>query len=64
MFTIDARYYGSSLNKAQCYAVSSDPGGNTTGISKWCGNRFMLTLSADMSLKDLSGPASAVVAKY
>ncbi len=64
VFTIDARYHGSSLNKSQCYAVSSDPGGNTSGRSNWCGNRFMLTLSADMSLKDLSGPANSVVAKY
>ena len=65
VFTVDARYHGSSLNKAQCYAVSSDPKGNTNGgFSNWCGNRFMISLSADMTLKDLSGPASAVVAKY
>ena len=68
VFTVDARYYGSSLSKAQCYAVGSDPKGNVNGIvsgvSNWCGNRFMVSLSADMTLKDLSGPASAVVAKY
>ena len=63
VFTVDARYFGSSLNKSQCYAVSSDPAGNVTGRSNWCGNRFMLTLSADLTLKDLSGP-SKVVAKY
>lgn len=63
VFTVDARYFGSNLNKSQCYAVSSDPAGNVSGRSNWCGNRFMLTLSADLTLKDLSGP-SKVVAKY
>ena len=43
--------------------AGSDPAGNVSGRSNWCGNRFMLTLSADLTMKDLSGP-SKVVAKY
>ena len=65
VFTIDARYHGSTLNKNQCFAVSSDPAGNFSGRSNWCGNRFVVTLSADMTLKDLGVmPGSAVVARY
>jgi hypothetical protein len=64
VFTVDARYFGSTLNKTQCFAVTSDPAGNTTGRSNWCGNRFMLTLSADMTLKDLGVMPGAVAARY
>jgi hypothetical protein len=52
--TADLRYYGSNLSKAQCYVVSSDPSGNKvgqpfTGVSNWCGQRIMATLSVDFT---------------
>jgi hypothetical protein len=52
--TADLRYYGSDLNKSQCYVVSSDPSGNRlgfnyTGTSKWCDNRIMASLAVDFT---------------
>jgi uncharacterized protein (TIGR02001 family) len=57
--TLDVRYHGTSLNKAQCWLNSSDPAGNPVGVvanglSKWCGNRIMASLAFDLSwMKDL-----------
>jgi hypothetical protein len=66
VFTVDARYYGSNLSRAGCYALTSDPGGNFTGTSKWCGDRFMVSLAADITAKDLGvlPAASPVLARY
>ncbi len=51
--TADLRYYGSSLNKRDCFIVSSDqnatPVGGFTGRSNWCGDRVMATLSVDFT---------------
>jgi len=52
--TLDLRYYGSNLSKAQCYVVSSDPSGNKvgqafTGRSGWCGDRVMASIAVDFT---------------
>jgi len=60
--TLDLRYVGSTLNKNSCYLASADPAGNApfqvpTGQSKWCGHRFMATLSLDfVGSKDVTFP--------
>ena len=50
--TLDLRYYGTDLNKSQCYVVGSDPAGNPgashSGTSNWCDNRVMASLSFDL----------------
>lgn len=56
--TLDLRYSGTDLKKTECWINSSDPRGNpvgaaVTGTSRWCGHRFMATLSVDISAKDL-----------
>lgn len=56
--TLDVRYSGTNLNKADCWLNTSDPAGNpvgglVTGRSGWCGHRVAATLSFDISGKDL-----------
>ncbi len=57
--TFDLRYFGSNLNKTQCYLVSSDPAGNPpggiyTGQSGLCGQRIAASISFDLvASKDL-----------
>jgi len=47
--TLDLRYHQTDLNKAQCYLNSSDPRGNITGRSSWCGAAFIASLSFDIT---------------
>ena len=56
--TLDLRYYGTNLSKANCYINGSDPKGNVIGAvaslrSNWCDQRFMASLSFDLTSKDL-----------
>ncbi len=51
--TLDLRYHDTNLNKAKCYTVSGDPRGAATGLSKWCGQAFIATLSFDLTSKDI-----------
>lgn len=56
--TLDLRYSGTDLKKTECWINTSDPRGNPVGVvangtSKWCGHRFLATLSFDISAKDL-----------
>jgi len=56
--TLDLRYSGTDLNKAECYLNSSDPAGNpvgavANGLSKWCGHRFMASISFDLTSANL-----------
>ena len=58
VLTLDLRYYGTSLSRSQCYLDGSDPAGNVpgavaTGVSNWCGNRVMASLSFDMTASGL-----------
>lgn len=58
VFTFDVRYYGTTLNAAQCYIDTSDPHGNipgqtATGTSNWCGSRVMASLSFDLTSASL-----------
>lgn len=58
VFTLDVRYYGTSLNPTECYINSSDPAGNVvgqvaSGRSNWCGNRVMASLSFDLTSANL-----------
>jgi Bacterial protein of unknown function (Gcw_chp) len=54
--SLDLRYSGTDLNKADCFAISADPKGYTsgTGRSKWCGNTFLATLSVDFVYSELT----------
>jgi len=59
VFTLDVRYSGTSLNKGDCNAFTSDHTatslGNITPInpsgSNWCGDTIYAKLSADTSVK-------------
>lgn len=56
--TFDVRYSGTDLNKAECYLNTSDPAGNpvgvvANGVSKWCGHRFMASISFDLTSANL-----------
>ncbi|HXD45879.1 MAG TPA: TorF family putative porin [Pseudolabrys sp.] len=63
VFTLDLRYSDTDLNKGDCNAFTSDPGGsgttnvtpiNPTGVgSNWCGATFIAKLSADLTLGSL-----------
>ena len=54
--SLDLRYSGTDLNKTDCYVLTSDPKGITsgTGRSKWCGNTFLATLSVDFVYSELN----------
>ena len=50
--TLDLRYHGSDLNKNECASIAGPtvPGGLT---SRYCGHRFVGTISFDLTSKDL-----------
>jgi len=63
-FTLDFRYHDTNLSKAECNALTGDPGASTgpavtinnfatTGRSNWCNATFIAKLSADLSLSAL-----------
>ena len=60
MFTLDLRYHDTDLSKAECNALTADPGAaatgpvvinnlTTTAASKWCGAAFIAKLSFDLT---------------
>ena len=59
--TLDLRYYGTSLSRAQAYILTGIPngtymtGGNTyyNQASNFADDRFVATLSFDLTSKDL-----------
>ena len=53
--SLDLRYSGTDLSKADCFILTSDPKGFTsgTGRSKWCGNTFLATLAVDFVYSEL-----------
>jgi uncharacterized protein (TIGR02001 family) len=64
VFTLDLRYYDTSLSKEECFVLTSDPGaslggspiaiGNGTGLrSSWCNPTFAAKLSFDLTLASL-----------
>jgi hypothetical protein len=64
VFTLDLRYSGTDLSKADCNAFTSDPTAGFTGTagvtainagptSSWCGSTFIAKLSADLTLGSL-----------
>jgi len=60
VFTLDLRYSGTDLSKANCNAFTGDFTAQQTGSfspinpggfgSKWCGDQFIAKLSADVTL--------------
>ena len=58
-FTLDLRYHDTDLSRAECNALTSDPGAAfgvtainnfiTTGLSKWCNATFIAKLSVDLT---------------
>jgi hypothetical protein len=61
VFTLDLRWYDTTLNKSNCWIDDSDPAGNVvtfppsqaSGTSKWCGSTFVATLSFDLTSASL-----------
>jgi uncharacterized protein (TIGR02001 family) len=64
VFTLDLRYHDTDLSKAECNALTADPGAgvitptivnNSTQAagSKWCGATFIAKLSVDLTLASL-----------
>jgi uncharacterized protein (TIGR02001 family) len=63
VFTLDLRYHDTDLTKAECNALTADPGASggvtvinnftTTGKSNWCGAAFIAKLSFDLTLANL-----------
>ena len=53
--SLDLRYSGTDLSKANCYILTTDPKGVTTGSSrsKWCGNTILATLAVDFVYSEL-----------
>lgn len=49
--TADLRYHDTTLSKTECFALTADPRGITTGSSrsKWCGAAVVATLSFDIT---------------
>jgi uncharacterized protein (TIGR02001 family) len=63
-FTLDLRYHDTDLSRAECNALTADPGASltapvvinnfaTTGASKWCNATFVAKLSFDLTLGSL-----------
>lgn len=61
MFTLDLRYHDTDLSKAECNALTGDPGAAaitpvpinnfaTAGASRWCGSAFIVKLGFDTTL--------------
>ena len=63
VFTLDLRYSGTDLSKENCFILTGDPGAGIGGTvstlnaggntSKWCGDTFIVKLSADLTLGSL-----------
>ncbi len=65
VFTLDLRYHDTNLNRAECNALTADPGAalnpggtivnNSTqfALSKWCNATFVAKLSWDLTLDSL-----------
>ncbi|WP_449376163.1 TorF family putative porin [Bosea thiooxidans] len=53
--TADLRYHDTDLSKNDCFVLTADPRGITTGTgrSKWCGAAFVATLSFDITASSL-----------
>ncbi|WP_298429386.1 TorF family putative porin [Rhodoblastus sp.] len=56
--TLDLRYYGTSLSKAEAYVLTGIPSGGSTMVgysttSNYADDRFVATLSFDLTSKDL-----------
>lgn len=57
--TLDLRYYGTDLSRAQAYVLTGIPNGTTAGgtlynsLSNYADDRFVATLSFDLTSKDL-----------
>ena len=56
--TLDLRYYGTSLSKAQAYVLTGIPSGGNTIVgypttSNYADDRFVATLSFDLTSKDI-----------
>ncbi len=53
--SLDLRYSGTDLSKADCAIITSDPKSytSTPGRSKWCGNTFLATLAVDFVYSEL-----------
>lgn len=53
--TADLRYHDTDLSKGDCFLLTADPRGITTGSgrSKWCGAAFVATLSFDITASSL-----------
>ena len=55
-FTLDLRYYGTDLTKAECNTFTSDQTATVVdgvGQSKWCGAAFIAKLSVDLTAANL-----------
>jgi uncharacterized protein Gcw-chp len=54
VFTFDVRYYDTDLSPANCFALTSDPSGITSGsgTSKWCGATVIGKVSFDLTLNN------------
>jgi uncharacterized protein (TIGR02001 family) len=55
--TLDIRFYGTDLSKAQCFLLTGDPGGlpgggGLVGRSNWCSDTVVAALKFDLSAKD------------
>lgn len=50
VFTADVRYYDTDLNRANCFLLTSDPSGVSSGQSKWCGATVIGKLAVDLTL--------------
>lgn len=64
VFTLDLRYHDTDLSKAECNALTADPGATltpavainnftTTGASSWCGATFIAKLGFDLTMANL-----------
>uniref|UniRef100_A0A9E8CJQ9 TorF family putative porin n=1 Tax=Bosea sp. NBC_00436 TaxID=2969620 RepID=A0A9E8CJQ9_9HYPH len=53
--TADVRYHDTDLSKNECFALTADPRGITSGSgrSKWCGATVVATLSFDITASSL-----------
>jgi uncharacterized protein (TIGR02001 family) len=51
--TLDLRYYDTDASKAECFLLTGDPGGFTTGTSNWCSAAFIAKVSFDTTLSAL-----------
>jgi uncharacterized protein (TIGR02001 family) len=54
VITFDLRYHDTDLTQAQCFLITSDPRGVTsgTGNSRWCGASIIGKLSFDLTLNN------------